>query len=159
VSFVRAGYTRFRVLIHEMAKFGLVGLFNAVLDIALFNWLLHQNVGPLTSKALATLVATTSSYYMNRHWSFRHRARSGARREYVLFVLLCAVGLVIVEICLAVSHYGLGYTSRFADNVAANGVGLVLGTLWRFWSYKRWVFLPNEPGAPTPAEAAIATTA
>lgn len=159
MSFVRAVYTRFQVLIHEMAKFGLVGAFNAALDIALFNWLLHSHVGPLTSKALATLVATTSSYYMNRHWSFRHRARSGARREYVLFVLLCAVGLVIVEVCLAVSHYGLGYTSRFADNVAANGVGLVLGTLWRFWSYKRWVFLPSEPGAPTPVEAAIATTA
>ncbi|WP_418606452.1 hypothetical protein [Georgenia sp. SUBG003] len=27
--------------------------------------------------------------------------------------------------CLAVSHYVLGFTSPLADNVAANGVGLV----------------------------------
>jgi putative flippase GtrA len=159
VQVVRALYQRFQVLIHEMAKFGVVGAFNAALDIALFNWLLHQDVGPLTSKALATTVAATSSYFMNRHWSFAHRARTGVRREYVLFVILCGVGLVIVEICLGVSHYALGFTSKLADNVAANGVGLVLGTLWRFWSFKRWVFLPNEPGVPTAAEAAISTTA
>ncbi|HEU0131581.1 MAG TPA: GtrA family protein [Mycobacteriales bacterium] len=152
-------YRRFRVLIHEVAKFGVVGAFNAVLDIALFNWLLHHGVGPLTSKALSVTVAATSSYFMNRHWSFAHRARSGIRREYVLFIVLSAVGLAITEVCLAVSHYGLGLTSTLADNVAGNGVGLVLGTLWRFWSFKRWVFLPPADGEPSAAEAAISTVA
>ena len=155
---VRTLYDRFRVLIHEVAKFGVVGAFNGVLDIALFNWLRVEGVGPLTSKALSVTVAATSSYFMNRHWSFAHRARTGIKREYTLFIILSVVGLVIVEVCLAVSHYGLGYTSRLADNVAANGIGLVLGTLWRFWSFKRWVFLPHEPGVPTPVEAAITTT-
>jgi putative flippase GtrA len=154
---VRALYDRFRVLIHEIAKFGVVGAFNAVLDIALFNALRHADVGPMTSKALSVTVAATSSYFMNRHWSFAHRARTGIKREYVLFVVLSAIGLAIAEACLAISHYGLGYTSVFADNVAANGFGLVLGTIWRFWSFKRWVFLPpgDEPNA---AEAAVSTT-
>ena len=159
MSLVRALYSRFQVLIHELMKFGIVGAFNAALDIALFNWFLHRGTGPLTSKAVAVTIAATSSYFMNRHWSFAHRARSGIRREYVLFIVLSAVGLGIVEVCLAVSHYGLGFTSRLADNVAANGVGLVLGTTWRFWSFKRWVFLPPEPGQPNAAEAAISTTA
>ena len=156
---VRALYARFQVLIHEIAKFGVVGAFNAVLDIALFNWLRVEGVGPLTSKALSMTVAATSSYFMNRHWSFAHRARTGVKREYTLFIILSAGGLLIVEVCLAISHYGLGFESRLADNIAANGIGLVLGTLWRFWSFKRWVFLPAEPGQPTPAEAAITTTA
>jgi putative flippase GtrA len=158
VSALRALYDRFQVLIHEFTKFGVVGLFNAVLDIGLFNFLLHHHVGPLTSKALATTVAATSSYFMNRHWSFAHRARTGIQREYVLFFVLSAVGLAVVEACLAISHYGLGYHSRLADNVAANGIGLALGTLWRFWSFKRWVFLPAEDGGPTAAEAAVSTT-
>lgn len=152
---VRALYDRFRVLIHEIAKFGIVGAFNAVLDIALFNALRHAGVGPLTSKALSVTVAATSSYFMNRHWSFAHRARTGIKREYVLFVVLSAIGLAIAEACLAVSHYALGHTSVLADNVAANGFGLVLGTVWRFWSFKRWVFLPGEPNA---VEAAVTTT-
>jgi putative flippase GtrA len=160
VSLVRSVYDRFQVLIHEVAKFGLVGVFNAVLDIALFNYLhFKAGIGPLTAKAISTTIAATSSYFMNRHWSFAHRARSGLRREYVLFVVLSAVGLVIVEICLAVTRYGLGLKSVFALNVAANGVGMVLGTLWRFYAFKRWVFLPAEPGGPTAAEAAISTTA
>ncbi len=160
MSAVRTLYTRFQVLIHEIAKFGLVGAFNFGLDIVLFNWLhFGVGIGPLTSKALAVTVAATSSYFMNRHWSFAHRARSGIGREYVLFIVLSAVGLAIALACLAVARYVLDLKSVLALNIAGNGVGTVLGTLWRFWSFKKWVFLPAEPGAPTPAEAAISTTA
>ena len=152
-------YRRFQVVIHEIAKFGIVGAFNFGLDIALFNVLRSMDVGPLTSKTIAVTVAATSSYFMNRHWSFAHRARSGIRREYVLFIVLSAVGLAIALACLAVSHYALGFQSRLADNVSGNGIGTILGTLWRFWSFKRWVFLPHAtPDDPSPAEAAVVTT-
>lgn len=159
VKVVAAAYRRFQVVIHEVAKFGIVGAFNFGLDVVLFNAFRSAGVGPLTSKTFAMTIAATSSYFMNRHWSFAHRARSGVRREYVLFIVLSAVGLAIALTCLAVSHYALGFTSRLADNVAGNGIGTVLGTIWRFWSFKRWVFLPVEkPDDPSPAEAAIATT-
>lgn len=151
-------YRRFEVLLREIAKFGLVGVFNAALDIGLFN-LLHfrWGVGPLTSKTASTAVAATSSYFMNRHWSFAHRARSSFRREYSLFFVLNAVGLGIALAVLAFTRYALGLTGVLALNVAANVVGIGLGTLWRFYAYKRWVFLPVQPGEPGPTEAAIAT--
>ena len=40
-----------------------------------------------------------------------------------------------------------------ADNISANGVGLVLGTLFRFWAYRRFVFAGEELAADgvTPA--------
>ena len=160
MSVVRVLYDRFQVVIHEIAKFGVVGAFNAVLDIALFNWLhFSVGIGPLTSKTLAVTVAATSSYFMNRHWSFAHRARTGIRREYVLFIILSGIGLGIALTCLAVARYVLGFTSVLALNVAGNGIGLALGTLWRFWSFKRWVFLPaDDPDLPSPVEAAITTT-
>jgi hypothetical protein len=50
-----------------------------------------------------------------------------------------------------VSHYVLGFESRLADNISANGVGLVLGTMFRFWSYRRFVW-----AAPDEVEAASA---
>ena len=158
VNVVAGLYRRFQVVIHEITKFGIVGAFNFFLDIALFNALRSAGVGPLTSKTAAVTVAATSSYFMNRHWSFAHRARSGIKREYVLFIVLSAVGLAIALVCLAVSHYALGYTSQLADNIAGNGIGTVLGTMWRFWSFKRWVFLPKTPDGPSPAEAAVVTT-
>jgi hypothetical protein len=60
------------------------------------------------------------------------------------------VGLAIALACLAVSHYVLGFTSALADNVAANGVGLVLGSAFRFFSYRRWVFPALLPRAAEP---------
>ncbi len=155
---MHALYRRFEVLLREIAKFGLVGVFNAALDIGLFN-LLHfrADIGPLTSKTLSTAVAATSSYFMNRHWSFAHRARTSFRREYVLFFLLNVVGLAIALAVLGFTRYALGLTSVLALNIAANVFGIGLGTLWRFYAYKRWVFLPIAPDDPTPIEAAITT--
>lgn len=138
---------RVRVLVGEVIRFGVVGVVGFGIDIAGFNVLRHFGVGPLSSKAASTSVAAVASYVLNRHWSFAHRARRSTRRELFLFLLLSAVGLGIAETCLAISHYGLDHTSRLADNVSANGIGLVLGSLWRFWSFKRWVFTKHPERA------------
>ena len=44
------------------------------------------------------------------------------------------------------SHYALDLTSPLADNIAANGVGLVLATAFRFWAYRRHVFSDHADG-------------
>lgn len=141
---------QWRILVAELAKFGVVGVVNTILDFALFNALhFGAGVGPLTSQAISTLVSATSSYFMNRHWTFRHRARTGIRREYTLFFVLNLVGLIIMEACIGLTRYGFGLTGVAALN-AAKVVGLVLGTLFRFWSYKRWVFLADGRLAADP---------
>lgn len=134
---------------HELAKFGTVGALAFVVDVSIFNLLLHVTGKPLTSKILSTVVAATMAFALNRAWSFRHRQRTSVRREYALFFALNAIGLVIAVGCLAISHYLLGFDSRLADNISANGVGLVLGTSFRFWSYRRYVW-----AAPAAVEAA-----
>lgn len=145
--------SRLRHLVHELAKFGIIGSVALVVDLGIFNALLFAggegplHGHPLTAKTVSVTVATTVAYFGNRHWTFRHRGRSGVRREYVLFFLLNGIGLAIALTCLATSHYLLDLTSPLADNVAANVVGLGLGTAFRFWSYRRYVFVhPDEPG-------------
>ena len=140
-----AAYYRLGHLVRELMKFGVVGGFAFLVDIGLFNLLLHATDKPLTSKTISAVVATTVAYIGNRHWTFRRRERSGVRREYTLFFLLNGVGLVIALACLAISHYLLDFTGRLADNIAANGVGLALATTFRFWSYRRWVFRELVP--------------
>ena len=151
---VRALVDRFRVLLGELAKFGVVGSVSLLLDVAVFNAVLHVLPHkPLTAKVVSTLVSATNAFVLNRHWSFRARQRGESlRREAVLFALLNAGGLVIALTCLGISHYVLGFDSRLADNVAANGVGLVLGTAFRFWSYRRFLWI--APPAPGPAASA-----
>lgn len=153
MSLARSLYERWQVLVHEIAKFGVVGLINTVLHFGLFNLLtVRFGVGPLTSNGIAIAIAATSSYFMNREWTFRHRARRGLRREYSVFFILNGAGLVISEACLGFTHYVLGYQGQLAHN-AALVAGVGLGTLFRFLTYKRWVFLAAEQPAPEPPHA------
>lgn len=147
---------RFGHLIHELGKFGVVGGIAFIADLALFNlavglWGMEE----LLAKTLATVVAATVAFVGNRFWTWRHRERSGMAREYSLYFFFNAVGLGIGLSCLAISHYGLGsvwptvFQTLIADNIAANLVGTVLGTLFRFWSYRRFVFVgPAAQDAP-----------
>jgi putative flippase GtrA len=143
---------RFRALFHELAKFGTVGFLSLLIDLLVFNLvLLALPEKPLTAKVVSTVVSATNAFVLNRHWSFKHRTRTNLRREYSLFIVLNAVGLAISLLVLAISHYVLGFESRLADNLAANGVGLALGTSFRFWSYRKFVW-----AAPTEVEEAAA---
>jgi dolichol-phosphate mannosyltransferase len=137
----------------EMVTFGAVGVLNLLIDVGLFNLLLlGLRHDAAIAKVVSTTAATVSSYFMNRHWTWRHRTRSGVHRELPLFAALSAVGLGIAEACLWISHDLLGHTSALADNVAANGFGLALGMVWRFLSFKKWVFTaPLVPAEPADA--------
>jgi putative flippase GtrA len=149
-------------LLHEIAKFGVVGIGAFIIDIGLFNLLRFAGGEgpmydrPLTAKIVSVVVATTFAYFGNRYWTFRHRGRTSFGREYVLFFVLNGVGLAISVGCLWFSHYALGLTSALADNISANVVGIALGTMFRFWSYRRWVFPEDAEAAD---EAAISTSA
>jgi putative flippase GtrA len=162
VPWTRALWGRVEQLVREVAKFGVVGLIALVIDVGLFNLLRFAGGEgplfdkPLTAKVVSVVVATTFAYFGNRYWTFRHRGRTSFGREYLLFFVLNGVGLLISVSCLWFSHYALGLTSPLADNISANVVGLALGTMFRFWSYRRWVF-PEDPAAAE--EATIKTTA
>ena len=71
MSFVRQFYARWQTLVHEVAKFGVVGAVCYVIDFGLFN-VFHfgWGWGPITSKTLSTVIAATVNYFANRHWSF-----------------------------------------------------------------------------------------
>ncbi len=149
--------SRWQVLGHELAKFGVVGVVCYAIDVLVFN-LCHGLVGmgPLSAKTVSTIVAATCAYIGNRNWSFTHRARTGLRREYTLFAILNAMGLAIALGCLGFANYVLNLHSVLELNLAGNVVGTGLGTIFRFWAYKRWVFLhPDDPKAAlhTAAEA------
>jgi putative flippase GtrA len=130
----------------EVAKFGTVGAMAFVIDVGLFN-LARATVladSPLTAKGISVLAATTFAYFANRHWTYGDRARTGHRREALLFLVTNAAALLIAWACLFISHYLLGLDSHLADNVSGNIIGVGLGTLFRFWVYRTWVF-PEQP--------------
>ena len=141
-----------RELGREASGFAAVGAFGLAVDVGGYNLLVHLggdgwlSEQPLVAKTVSLVAGTTVAYLGNRFWTYRDRPRGRMAREYVLYMALSGVALGIALVCLAISRYVLGLTSPMADNVAANGVGLALGSLFRFLSYRRYVF-PHE--APT----------
>jgi putative flippase GtrA len=142
---LRRLYDRFSHLIHELGKFGAVGSVALVIDVAIFNLLRQAGVESLTSATASMAVAATAAFVGNRFWTWRDRERSGLRREYSLYFVFNAVGLLIALACLAISTYGLGpiwpaFTTPLAENISKQIVGGALGTTFRFWSYRNIVF-------------------
>ena len=147
-------WQRFGHLVHELGKFGAVGTVTFVIDVTIFNLLLDA-IGPFWATAASMTVAATLAFIGNRFWTWRHRERTGLRREYLLYFAFNLIGLLISLGCVWLSRNALGhfwpgvFHTRLADNLAKNGVGMALGTLFRFWSYRRFVF----PEVARPAEA------
>jgi putative flippase GtrA len=88
------------------------------------------------------------NYIGNRAWTWRDVASEDRKRELSLFVGFSLIGFGFSLVALLISHDVLGYTSRLADNISANVIGLALGAAFRFWTYKRFVFRATaRPGA------------
>lgn len=131
-----------------LTRMGVVGLLAFVVDVGVFNTLRHAGgLGPLTSKTIAVLVATSVAFGGNLRWTFYERHSRHVTAAYVMFFAANGVGLLIALACLSFSRYVLGLTSPLSENIAGNVVGLGLGTLFRFWTYHTWVF--RDVRAPT----------
>ncbi|WP_230976519.1 MULTISPECIES: GtrA family protein [Georgenia] len=145
-------WRRWREQAAELARFGAVGGVAFVVDVGLMN-LLRFGPGeilghkPLTAKVVSVVVATLVAWLGNRYWAFAGSRREQRGRELVWFLLVNAGGMLIAVGALGISHYVLGFTSPLADNIAANGVGLVLGTAFRYFCYRYLVFT-GKPVAP-----------
>lgn len=141
-----------RALVAELAKFGVVGAVAYVVDVGLFN-LLRYGPGevladkPLTAKIVAAVVATVVAWIGNRQWTFADRRMASKTREFIAYAIVNVAGMGVAVASLGFSHYVLGFTSPFADNVSANVIGVGLGTVVRYLGYRLLVFR-GEPAAP-----------
>ncbi|HET7017269.1 MAG TPA: GtrA family protein [Streptosporangiaceae bacterium] len=145
--FLTRAYQRFREVIHEGAKFLIVGG-TGVIVVLVGSDLLHFEfgLGKFTAVTIATVVATIMAFLGNRYWSFAKRQGGGAHVETVLFFLLNGVGLLIQYGSIGLVTDVFGLSSRIWYTVA-NLVGIGIGTLFRFWSYRKWIWIRPEDQA------------
>ncbi|WP_241698351.1 GtrA family protein [Flaviflexus huanghaiensis] len=140
----------------EFLRFCTVGLGAYVVDVGLFNLLAyHWPIDlpfdqSMTAKTISVSVSIVFAWTGNRLWTFRSKQQNSRRREFAMFVLVNIGGMAVALACLAVSRFVLGFDSQFADNIAANVVGLVLGTAFRYVLYRYVVFNPLASAAAAP---------
>lgn len=134
----------------EAAKFGVIGALAFVVDNGGYNLLVFglpggaeggvMHTAPVQASVLATGAAALFSWVGNRYWTYRHQHRDKVTHELVLFLVANGVGLVITAGTVFASRQLLGLDSALSDNTARI-LGWVLATLFRFYAYRRYVFV------------------
>ncbi|MER6998647.1 GtrA family protein [Streptomyces sp. NPDC000410] len=131
---------RLNRLAREVAKFGAVGALGVLVNMAAFNLLRHNTEIPMVrASLLATFIAILFNYVGFRYFTYRDRDKSGRTKELTLFLLFSAVGAVIENGVLYVTTYGFDWDGPLQSNFF-KVFGIGVATLFRFWSYRTWVF-------------------
>lgn len=137
----------------ELLRFAVVGgisfLITTAITYALKFTVLRTH--PVTALIVGVLVATIFSYVANREWSFRTRGGRERAHEAALFFLISGIALGLNALPQWVSRYVLDLQEphlsllgqEVADFVSGMILGTLLGTLFRWWAFKKWVF-PTE---------------
>ncbi|MFE2144053.1 GtrA family protein [Streptomyces sp. NPDC059456] len=142
---------RARGLMREVAKFGAVGGLGVLVNLGVFNLIRHTtDLQVVRASVIATVVAIATNYLGFRYFAYRDRAQSGRTRELTLFAVFSVIGLVIENGVLYTATYGLGWDGPLASNVL-KFIGIGVATVFRFWSYRTWVF----KALPVPAAASL----
>ena len=138
VSTVTELYGRFQHLIHEGGKFLVVGGIGAVVTIGGATAL--QESAELKAVTITAVVATIVTFLGNRYWTFKHREGNGTARDSIVFFFLNGVGLIFYYGCIWLIKDVAGLKGTFWYLVElVTGTGL--GTIFRFWSYRKWVWV------------------
>lgn len=124
-----------RRLRDQVARFGIVGVLAAVVDLTVYQLALAGGVGVHVARALSFVVATALAYVLNRRWSFSVRH---SRRTAMEFVVLYGVTFVVVLALNAVA-LALLPVSWWATTVAW-AVSQAFGSTCNFIMLRFFVF-------------------
>jgi dolichol-phosphate mannosyltransferase len=118
----------------QLGKFCVVGAVGYLINLAVYDVLLHAGLHYLVAATCSFLVAVTSNYAWNRLWTFReHRGHVGIQGLRFLVVSLVALGANLILLHLLVAYWGL-------DKLPAQAVAIVLVTPLNFVGNKLWSF-------------------
>ena len=118
----------------QLGKFCVVGALGYLINLAVYDALLHGGVHYLLAATCSFLVAVTSNYTWNRLWTFReHRGHVGVQGLRFFVVSLAALGANLLVLHLLVENGGLG-------RLTAQAVAIVVVTPLNFVGNKLWSF-------------------
>ncbi|KUL78634.1 MULTISPECIES: GtrA family protein [unclassified Streptomyces] len=127
-------------LAREVAKFGAVGGAGLLVNLLVFNLVRQVTDLPVVrASVIATVIAIIFNYIGFRYFTYRDRDKSRRTKEMTLFLLFSVAGLVIENGVLYTATYGFGWDSPLQSNIF-KFLGIGIATLFRFWSYRTWVF-------------------
>ncbi|MCR5209307.1 MAG: GtrA family protein [Lachnospiraceae bacterium] len=90
-------------LIAQIIKFGLVGVICFIIDFGLYNGLNLIGVHYLISGAVGFIVSVVVNYILSFKFVFERKENLDRRAEFIIFVVLSAIGLGVNELFIWLS--------------------------------------------------------
>lgn len=133
-------------VIIQIAKFGVVGVANTVIDFGVLNFLsayfqIYKGLEISPLNAASFTVAVINSYFWNKHWTFKTK-EGKAGKQFVEFIIVSVIAIFI--------NTGLVYLITLVPPVAgisealwlniAKLIATFLSLVWNFVGYKFVVF-------------------
>ena len=123
----------------QLGKFCAVGAVGYLINLAVYDALLHAGLHYLLAATCSFLVAVTSNYTWNRLWTFReHRGHVGIQGMRFLAVSLVALGANLLVLDVLVNSAGV-------DKLVAQAIAIVVVTPLNFVGNKLWSFRRAAP--------------
>lgn len=134
-----AGGVGMRAISAEFIKFSIIGTLGFVVDATVLHVLLAASgLGLYASRLVSFLIAATTTWFLNRNFTFHGGSKANARRQWGRFVLVNGMGGAV--------NYGV-YAALVANSesfasypVMAVAIGSISGLLINFTASRQLVF-------------------
>jgi putative flippase GtrA len=132
----------------QFLRFGLVGVAGFVVDAGLLRLLLTAGLGYYSGRAISFLAAATTTWVLNRSFTFRRDAPSAFAHPVTEW--LSYLGLMLIG---GVANYGAyALAVAFSETVQAHpeigvALGSVAGMVINFWTSKLMIFERPQRGS------------
>lgn len=131
-------------LIEQFLKFGVVGVIAFFID---YGVLMLLNVGfgvnSVVAAGISFTVSVVFNYVASMRFVFTHRDDLSRGKEFVIFIILSVIGLVINEVVMWLGLQTIG-GSPFAVTVT-KVVATAIVMVWNFLSRKKWLDAGDAP--------------
>lgn len=127
-----------RKLIEQIMKFGVVGVIAFVIDFGVMVFLTEVfGIDPVISATVSFIISVIFNYAASMRYVFSHREGMSRTREFVIFVVLSAIGLGINDLLIWAGTDLVSFDYRLVK-IFATAVVMV----WNFVTRK--IFLEGE---------------
>lgn len=125
-------------LIAQIMKFGVVGVIAFIIDFGVLVFLTEVfHLNPVVSATISFIVSVVFNYAASMKYVFAHKEGLSRKREFVIFVVLSAVGLGINDALM-----WLGFDVFSIDYRLVKIIATAVVMVWNFVSRK--IFLEGE---------------
>lgn len=127
-----------RKLIEQIMKFGVVGAIAFIIDFGVMVFLTEVfGIDPVISATVSFIISVIFNYAASMRYVFSHREGMSRTREFVIFVVLSAIGLGINDLLIWAGTDLASFDYRLVK-IFATAVVMV----WNFVTRK--IFLEGE---------------